>query len=109
MSDEEYISDEEFLANLKNIDNEKLIQSLQSCGHDGYYNDLYYPIIEEIKRRLSLSPSAEPERKIIYCKDCKFAHLTIKGRVKYCDVWFPETKTYLGADDFCSSAEKRGE
>lgn len=63
MSDEEYISDEEFLANLQKIDNEKLIQSLQSCGHDGYYNDLYYPIIEEIKRRLSLSPSTEPERK----------------------------------------------
>ena len=62
MSDEEYISDEEFLAKLQNIDNEKLIQSLQSCGHDGYYNDLYYPIIEEIKRRLSLYPSAEPER-----------------------------------------------
>jgi len=49
------------------------------------------------------------EQKIIYCKDCKFAHLTVKGRVKYCDVWFPETKTYLGADNFCSSAEKRGE
>lgn len=56
------MSDEEFLANLGNIDNEKLIQSLQSCGHDGYYNDLYYPIIEEIKRRLSLYPSAEPKR-----------------------------------------------
>ena len=54
-------------------------------------------------------PSAEPERKIIYCKDCRFAHLTIKGEVKYCDVWFPETKTYLSGDDFCSSAEKRGE
>lgn len=54
-------------------------------------------------------PSAEPERKIIYCKDCKFAHLTTKGEVKYCDVWFPEEKTYLSADNFCSSAEKRGE
>lgn len=54
-------------------------------------------------------PSVEPERKIIYCKDCRFAHLTTKGEVKYCDVWFPETKTDLSADDFCSSAEKRGE
>ena len=57
------MNDEEFLANLQNIDNEKLIQSLQSCGHDGYYNDLYYPIIEEIKRRLSFFRSADPERK----------------------------------------------
>ena len=52
---------------------------------------------------LNALPSAEPERKIIYCKDCRFAHL--KGEVKYCDVW----KTYLSQDDFCSSAEKRGE
>lgn len=66
------MSDEEFLANLKNIDNEKLIQSLQNCGHDGYYNDLYYPIIEEIKRRLSLYPSAEPEVEVFeWCHDCK--------------------------------------
>ena len=63
------------------------------------------PAIEALKAL----PSAEPERKIIYCKDCRFAHLTTKGEVKYCDVWFPETKTYLSADDFCSSAEKRGE
>lgn len=55
------MSDEEFLANLQNIDNGKLIQSLKSCGHDGYYNDLYYPIIKEIKRRLS-STSAVSER-----------------------------------------------
>jgi len=54
-------------------------------------------------------PSEKPERKIIYCKDCRFAHLTTKGEMKYCDVWFPETKTDLSADDFCSSAEKRGE
>lgn len=53
--------------------------------------------------------TAEPEPKIIHCKDCKFAHLTAEGEVKYCDVWFPEEKTYLSADDFCSSAEKRGE
>lgn len=64
------------------------------------------PYAEDALRKL---PSAEPERKIICCKDCKFAHLTTKGEVKYCDVWFPETKTYLSADDFCSSAEKRGE
>ena len=55
------MSDEEFLTNLKDIDNEKLIQSLQNCGHDGYYNDLYYPIMKEIKRRLS-SASAKQEQ-----------------------------------------------
>lgn len=65
--------------------------------------------LTEIKEAIESVPSEEPERKIIYCKDCKFAHLTTKGSVKYCDVWFPEEKTYLRADDFCSSVEKRGE
>jgi len=54
MNNKEYITDEEFLTNLQNIDNEKLIEFLENCGHDGYYNDLYYPIIEEIKKRLLL-------------------------------------------------------
>ena len=63
----------------------------------------------EVENILYEVPSADTERKIIYCKDCKFAHLTIKGEVKYCDVWFPEEKMYLSADDFCSSAEKRSE
>lgn len=64
---------------------------------------------KDVWREIKNAPTIEPERKIIYCKDCRFAHLTTDGEVKYCDVWFPETKTYLSADDFCSSAEKRGE
>lgn len=91
MSDEEYISDKEFLANLRNIDNEKLIQSLQNCGHDGYYNDLYYPIVKEIKRRLS-STSAVSERtakvvkedNICICDNCSGLILTPFASYKYC-------------------------
>lgn len=105
MSDEEYISDEEFLANLQNIDNEKLIQSLQSCGHDGYYNDLYYPIIEEIKRRLS-STSAEQERvaKVLKHKYWFGVSLNVVGESTIGYEWICENckKTVVEGDDYCS-------
>ena len=40
---------------LKDISNIALIRKLEWCGHDGYYNDIYYPILKEIKRRLCRS------------------------------------------------------
>lgn len=81
----------------------------QHVGEDWAVGLIIAENIVENAESIESTPSAEPERKIIYCKDCKFAHLTTKGEMKYCDVWFPETKMYLSADDFCSSAEKRGE
>jgi hypothetical protein len=53
MSDKEYMSDEEYVANIPNLSNEKLIDGLISCGHDSYYNVMYYPIVDEIRKRLS--------------------------------------------------------
>lgn len=91
------------------IDRQKALDAIQQRADrvDSVYSAFWEGLIiaQDIVKNV---PSAEPERKIIHCKDCKFAHLTTKGEVKYCDVWFPETKTYLSADDFCSSAEKRG-
>ena len=46
---------------------------------------------------------------IIYCKDCKYAHITYDDEVKYCDVWSSEEPIYMDAsENFCSMAE-RGE
>lgn len=44
---------------------------------------------------------------IIYCKDCKYSHMTIDGLCKYCDIWFPEEEMYADGKHFCASAEKR--
>lgn len=94
------MSDEEFLANLGNIDNEKLIQSLGNCGHDGYYNDLYYPIIEEIKRRLSLYPSAEPDNQVHLCGFCKYDYPECPAEMS--DVIFGNG---TGHDNICACAK----
>ena len=50
-------------------------------------------------------PSAQPE--IIRCKDCKYAHITIHGEVKYCDEWFPDESHYIDTDNYCSFAERK--
>ena len=104
------MNDEEFLANLKNIDNKKLIQSLQSCGHDGYYNDLYYPIIKEIKRRLS-STSAVSERKtgrwVLWNEPgCEYAKCTACGEM------YDQDDLYIGGNDypkFCPNCDTKME
>ena len=43
---------------------------------------------------------------IVCCKDCKYSHMTINGECKYCDVLFPDEKTYVGGDFFCAYAER---
>ena len=40
---------------LTTISNTELLKKLEWCGHDGYYNDVYYPVLEELCRRLHVS------------------------------------------------------
>ena len=62
--------------------------------------------VEKAKSEIvQVLPSAQPE--IIHCKECKFAHMTVGGECKYCDIWFPGEKTYMPGDYFCGSAERR--
>ena len=35
--------------------NEELIKQLMHCGHDGYYNDIYYPTLEKLCKRLHVN------------------------------------------------------
>lgn len=67
---------------------------------DGIY-DGYYRIRSDIQ----IISSAQPE--VIKCKDCKYAHITYGGEVKYCDIWFPDESHYIETDNYCSFAERR--
>ena len=46
------MTDKEWVEQIKTISDEELMEKLEWCGHNGYYNDIYYPIVKEIKRRL---------------------------------------------------------
>lgn len=63
------------------------------------------------QQKLSMLPSAQPE--IIRCKECKYAHLTHEGDVKFCDAWTDDDdyliELYLDGDFYCGHAERREE
>lgn len=44
---------------------------------------------------------------VVRCKDCKYAHMTVDGECKYCDIWFPNEKEYLDGDYYCASGERK--
>lgn len=46
------MTDKEFVENITTVSNEELFRVLDLIGCDGYYKDIYYPVIEELKRRL---------------------------------------------------------
>lgn len=62
---------------------------------------------EQIHEALSMAIKALEQPTIIRCKDCKFAHLTYDGDVKYCDVWSLDESIYMDGNNFCSSAERK--
>jgi len=43
------MSDKEWLEQIKSVSDKELMKHLEWCGHDNYYNDLYEPIIKQIK------------------------------------------------------------
>lgn len=46
------MTDKEFLANITTIESEELLKVLENIGCDGYYKDIYYPVIKELRKRL---------------------------------------------------------
>ena len=60
--------------------------------------------MEKLEVELEMQ-KALPE--IIRCKDCKYAHITYGGEVKYCDIWFPNESHYIDTGNYCSFAERR--
>ena len=53
------MTDQEYVDYLDVLTNDDLIEELKYCGHDPYYNDMYYPILDEIKKRMSTKRKAE--------------------------------------------------
>ena len=47
------MTEKEYVDYLDVLTNDDLIEELKYCGHDSYYNDMYYSILDEIKKRMS--------------------------------------------------------
>lgn len=46
------MTDREWIAQIKTVTNKELLEELDYCNHDAYYDEIYYAIVEEIRRRL---------------------------------------------------------
>lgn len=44
---------------------------------------------------------------IVTCMDCKYAHLTVDGTCKHCDMWGNGEKLYLDGAFYCGFAESK--
>ncbi len=46
------MTDEEYIKNIDKIETDKLFENLKYYGFDGYYRDLWYATINELKKRI---------------------------------------------------------
>lgn len=57
--------------------------------------------------------NADVGKKIVHCKNCKYAHMTISGSCKYCDQFTDDygqlVEMYFDKDFFCGYAERKAE
>ena len=85
------------------IDNalRKEFYSIASYGRSNDY--LYSRIVETINGTVNVDSLEE----VVHCKDCKYAHMTVNGECKYCDIWFPDEKTYAPGNYFCADGERK--
>lgn len=73
------------------------------------YKHVVFPIGTEIRKMVA----AEIERQtadlveVVRCRDCKYAHMTVNGECKYCDIWFPDESEYIDGDYYCASGERK--
>ena len=74
------------------------------------HRDVIYIDKQEAVARIRAIPK-EDVVKILRCKDCKYAHLTYDGQVKYCDMWKDDDdyyiELYLDGDWFCADGERK--
>ena len=61
------------------------------------------------KTQVSEDAKSDFENKCVYCKDCKYATMTVDNETKYCDFFQPDggESLYLPAGSFCSNGVKK--
>lgn len=85
------------------IDNalRKKFYSIASYGKNNDY--AYSRIVETISKAVDIDSLEE----VVHCKDCKYAHMTVNGECKYCDIWFPDEEVYASGNHFCAGGVKK--
>ena len=59
------------------------------------------------REAINMIENIPTELEIIYCKDCRYSHMTVDGLCKYCDIWFPNEEMYENGNHFCAKAKRK--
>ena len=73
-----------------------------TCFSSDYDRNLE-KILEELNKWVKLDSLEE----VVHCKDCKYAHMTVDGLCKYCDIWFPDEEVYASGNHFCADGLRK--
>ena len=91
---------------------EEYIEEYSELDENGYHN-LKWCAMEEAKETLLMMPAIDAVE-VIRCRDCKYAHMTYDGEVKYCDRISMADEDgdygyalYLPGDWYCADGEWR--
>ena len=92
---------------MKEMSTDELLDDLDYCGYDPYYDNFRKDIVAEIRRRL------EEQQKIVRCEDCKFGYCLNPS----CDIenrYYQCLATYINgmrivhkSNWFCADGRKR--
>ena len=91
---------------IQEVRDKLLIQAVFSI--DMEENAIKAGVLEAVRSLLDILPAADVAE-IVRCKDCKYAHMTMDGECKYCDIWFPDEKKYMDGNYYCASWERKDE
>lgn len=73
-------------------------------------DDICIPSEEMIAK---MAVAQAPTIDVVFCRECKNAHLTYDGECKYCECWKDDDdnyiELYLDGDFFCGFGEREGE
>lgn len=78
-------------------------EAIEKYAHYGIMHCYDAYDLEDI---LSECPTADVVE-VVRCKDCKYAHITMDGECKHCDIWFPDETEYMPGDYYCASGERK--
>ena len=92
----------------KYIDVERYINNLRELrtGDKDTVYEYYDDGIDVAISEAAIFPAADVVE-VVRCKDCKYAHMTMDGECKYCDIWFPDEKEYMDGDYYCASGDRK--
>ena len=92
------------------IDADALLEQTQfRLPLNNYIAEIYDECVKIHRENIEQAPTIDAVP-VVRCRDCKYAHMTLDGLCKYCDVIAAEgldDAVYFEGDHYCSDGERK--